>query len=256
MNLDRAPPAVLAKLLTMDEQAGQVTEQAARTEARITSLRAKLQGDGFSKELEQQLRKLLDAQAALRWRADRQQSMLSACKGWLDGLPAGAVLEPVEVKADGDLEEVRSRLKAAQDELAALRAVPMASADIEERVKAYVREMARPTISGIGDGERLKVTWPGAGWDSSGPREHRADILPMMALLHGDPMVAALMAEITRMANDPMPPAARKRRISELEAEIDALQRQELALSGQPAADAPPPVLLGVRVAARGERAT
>jgi hypothetical protein len=32
--------------------------------------------------------------------------------------------------------------------------------------------MARPEITGVGGGERLKVVWPGAGWGSSGPREH------------------------------------------------------------------------------------
>ncbi len=58
-------------------------------------------------------------------------------------------------------------------ELEALRAAPTPSADIEQRICAYVEATARPTISGIGKGERLKVIWPGAGWDSSGLREHR-----------------------------------------------------------------------------------
>jgi hypothetical protein len=44
-------------------------------------------------------------------------------------------------------------------------------------------------------------------------------------------------------------------RIAELEAEIDALQRQALALGEEPTADAPPRVLLGVKIAARRERA-
>ncbi len=35
--------------------------------------------------------------------------------------------------------------------------------------------------------EQLRVIWPSSGWDSSGPREHRADLLQMMALLHGVP---------------------------------------------------------------------
>jgi hypothetical protein len=44
-------------------------------------------------------------------------------------------------------------------------------------------------------------------------------------------------------------------RIAELEAEIDALQPQALALGAEPTADVPPWVLLGVRIAARRERA-
>jgi hypothetical protein len=43
-----------------------------------------------------------------------------------------------------------------------LRAVSAPSADIEER------------ISGIGDGEKLRVIWPGSGWDSGSGREHGA----------------------------------------------------------------------------------
>ena len=119
-----------------------------------------------------------------------------------------------------------AQLKDAEAELAALRAVPTPCADIEERVKGYVQEMARPTISGISDGERLRVSWPGSGWDSNGPREHRADILPMIALLHGDAMVDALMREVERIASDPVPLAERKKRIAKLEADMDALQRQ------------------------------
>ena len=38
-------------------------------------------------------------------------------------------------------------------------------------------------------------------------------------------------------------------RIAELEAEIDALQRQATALGAQPTADVPPWVLLGVKIA-------
>jgi hypothetical protein len=45
-------------------------------------------------------------------------------------------------------------------------------------------------------------------------------------------------------------------RIAELEAEIDALQRQPLALGAEPSADVPPWVLLGGKIAARREHAT
>jgi hypothetical protein len=42
-------------------------------------------------------------------------------------------------------------------------------------------------------------------------------------------------------------------RIAELEAEIEALRRQAMALGAEPTADVPPWVLLGVKVAARRE---
>ncbi len=44
-------------------------------------------------------------------------------------------------------------------------------------------------------------------------------------------------------------------RIAGREAEIDALQRQALALGAEPSADVPPWVLLGVKITARRERA-
>jgi hypothetical protein len=107
--------------------------------------------------------------------------------------------------------------------------------------------MARPEISGIGEGERLCVVWPGAGWDSNGPREHRAEVLPLIAMLHPEPMVTALMAEITNAANVPLPATARKQRIAELKGEIEALQRIALAL-GVETSDVTPAVWLGVRL--------
>jgi hypothetical protein len=52
----------------------------------------------------------------------------------------GATLELVEVNADDrDLEEVRQQIKEAEGELKRLRALPTSSADIETRVKNYVR---------------------------------------------------------------------------------------------------------------------
>jgi len=110
--------------------------------------------------------------------------------------------------------------------------------------------------------EKLKVIWPGAGFDNRGPREDRAEVLPMMALLFPDAMVAALMREVERVANDPLPQAERKKRIAELEAEISELAYVEEALVAAAIADgedvqrspsAPPQAVLQVRVAGGGD---
>jgi hypothetical protein len=70
-------------------------------------------------------RSWLAEQKMVLMRLQAEQSVLSACKGWLDRLPAGTKLEPVAVTADGrDLDEVRSRIKAANAELDALRRAP------------------------------------------------------------------------------------------------------------------------------------
>jgi hypothetical protein len=82
------------------------------------------------------------------------QSLLSACKVWLDHLPEGAVLEVITTDATGrDLAAVRAELATVEAELMKLRAVPTPAADLEQRVRDYVDSMARPEISGIGSGE-------------------------------------------------------------------------------------------------------
>jgi hypothetical protein len=79
----------------------------------------------------------------------------------------------------------------------------------------------------------------------------------MMALLFPDAMVAALMREVERVANDPLPQAERKKRIAELEAEISELAYVEEALVAdaiargedvQRSPSAPPQAVLQVRV--------
>jgi hypothetical protein len=85
-------------------------------------------------------------------------------RDFLDKLSDDAVLETVQVNANGhDLGPVQVRLKAAEDELKALRQVPTPSNDIDQRIEEYCTEMARPNISAIHkQGEKLEVTWPRA----------------------------------------------------------------------------------------------
>jgi hypothetical protein len=204
------------------------------------------------------LKELVADKPTLEKKLHTAQSVLSNCKVWLERLPEGTTLEPVEVKADGhDLEEVRAKLEAIHAELAALRAVPTPSKDIEQRIRHYVHSMARPQITGICKGERLKIVWPGADFDTRGPREDSAKVLPMMGLLFPDAMTAALISEVERMANDPLPQAERKKRIAALEHEIEQLAYVEEALVSVAIADgedvqrspsAPPQAVLQVRV--------
>jgi hypothetical protein len=80
----------------------------------------------------------------------------------------------------------------------------------------------------------------------------------MMALLFPDVMVAALMREVERMANDPLPQAERNKRIAQLEREIDELAylEEQLVVAAiaegedvQRSPSAPPQAVLQVRVA-------
>jgi hypothetical protein len=259
---DNVPATAFAKLITLSDAVKYLSEKVIATEAAIASARQRLTG-GFSKDPEyDDLRATLDQLVAdlpvLKKKLHAAQSVLSSCKAFLDDLPDNATLEPLTVDVSGrDLASVRTKIEAAQSELAHLRALPTSSADIEQRVRAYVEAMARPTITGIGKGdEKLSVFWPGAGWDSNGPREHRADILPLMALLHGDKMVEALMAEIERTTSDVVPIKERATRIAALTDEIEQLAYVEGVLvaaaiaNGEDAQRSPkaPQAVLGVRI--------
>lgn len=258
MKRNKLPNGVLSRLVELDEQVEDLTRKLANTEQGIADARGRLTGS-FRKQAEYDdlsasLKELLVAdKPMLEKKLHTAQSVLSNCKSWLERLPEGTTLEPVEVKADGhDLEEVRAKLEAAQAERAALRAVPTPSEDIEQRMRHYVYSMARPQITGICKGERLKIVWPGADFDTRGPREDSAKVLPMMALLFPDAMTAALIGEVERMANDPLPQAERKKRIVALEHEIEQLAYVEEALvvarGAQRLPGAPPQAVLGVRV--------
>jgi hypothetical protein len=163
----------------------------------------------------------------------------------------------VETKTDGrDLDEVRAKIDAVASELKKLRALPMPGPDVEERVRACVAGLGKPKISGLGNNEKLRVIWPGAGWISSGPREDFAEVLPMMALLFPSEMTSALLRQIA--SSDAMPIADRDARMAVLEQEIESLEYVEEALITAAIADgedvqrspnASPQAVLGVRIA-------
>jgi len=169
--------------------------------------------DDNPRSLEAELPRLLAEQKVLQQRLQAEQSVLTACKTWVDRLPADTRLEPVAVTADGhDLAGVRKRIKAANTELEALRCAPAPSEDIEARVREYVRGLA-PKGRGIGVGERLSIVWPGAQTPSWYISEHTCDPLALVAALFPDRMLSLVMAEVERMANDPLPVAQRAPRL-------------------------------------------
>jgi hypothetical protein len=199
---------------------------------------------GFQKDAEyHDMRRVLDRlladQPLLESELECARGTLGECKHWLKALPDDVTLQPVPMPAsDGvDLDAVRASIGKAEEEIAELRAVPVPSSDIRERLQDFVAGLARPRITGIGNGEPLRVIWP-------------ADTIAALALLLPEQMTAALLKEIDRLANSPMTLQARNRRISELKSEIDTLQRQALA-AGEDTSGLPPEVVLGVRVVRR-----
>jgi hypothetical protein len=259
---------LLAKLLSLDEAVEALSARASAIESDIENRRARRYGnlqraDDNPRVLEAELATLLADQKELAKRLQAEQSVRAACKLWLDRLAADTRLEPVAVTADGhDLAGVRGRIKAANAELEALRRAPAPSTDIEARVRDYVRGLA-PKVRGVGVGERLSIIWPGAQAPSGYISEHTCDPLALVAALFPDRMLALVMGEVERMANDPLPVPQRAPRIAALVRDLDDLHRVEEALvaaaiaAGQPvhrSPSAPPAAVLAVRVAERVSR--
>jgi hypothetical protein len=160
---------------------------------------------------------------------------------------ASTALEQIipDVEDGLSLATVRAGIKKFQNEVEALKRVPIPAANIREKVEAYVERLPMPSIGGIATGE-LTVQWP-------------TGLPALMAFLQPDLLVDRLMVAINQIANTP-PLPERERRIQDLEHEIDRLQRVEEAIvvaTGAPRERGCLPwVVLGVKaVEARGIRA-
>jgi hypothetical protein len=245
MNRGKLPNGVLTKLVELDEQAEFFNRKVDDIERGIAAARTRLTG-GFQKDheyhsLRASLEQLIADKPVLEMKLHRTQHMLSACRAWLDELPEGTQLKIVNVKPDGyDLGDVRERIKEAENELALLRAVPTPAPDIRDRVEAYVQSLAQPEVRGISAGQKFEVKWPNS-------------VIAAFALLFPKKVQEVVLAEVERMANDPLPQAERKKRIAELKREIDELAYLEEALvvasGAERSPSAPVRAVLGVQVA-------
>jgi len=115
----------------------------------------------------------------------------------------------------------------------------------------------------VGAGERLSIVSPGAQMGTQYISEHTCDPPSLVAALFPDRMLALVMGEVERMANDPLPVLERPRRVAALERELNELHRVEEALVAAAIAvsqpvhrspSAPPVAVLGVRVADKVSR--
>ena len=135
---------------------------------------------------------------------------------------------------------------------------------VRRRRRGYCTRGLAPKVRGIGVGERLSIVWPGAQTPSPYISEHTCDPLALLAALFPDRMLALVMGEVERMANDPLPVAQRAPRIAALERELDELHGVEEVLVAAAIAaghsvhrspSVPPAAVLGVGVADEVSRA-
>jgi hypothetical protein len=166
-------------------------------------------------ELEQRL----EEQKALQRQRPIEADILGRCRAWLASLPPGAALEQIipDVEDALSLSDVRAGIKKLQNQVEALKRVPVPASDIDQKVRTYVKRLPMPSIGGIAAGETLTVQWP-------------SGLHALLAFVEPDVLVDRLMVEINRIANTPYPLAQREQRSDELEREIDRLQRTEEAI--------------------------
>jgi hypothetical protein len=235
MSRDNIHASAFSKLITLSDQAEYLSQKLISTEQGIANARQRLtggfQGSGEYDDLRASLSQMVADLPTLKQRCRAAEAIHSKCRQWLDDLPADIVVEPVKTNVDGqDLESVREQIKAAQEELKVLRGLPTSSSDIRQKVEEYVHGCARPQITGTGKGERLKVIWNTARFNSSGPLEHIAEPLALMAFLFPDVMSDALLREIEQQTSNVIPIKDRSARIAALEAKLIELAYVEEAL--------------------------
>jgi hypothetical protein len=246
MRRNLIPSEVQAKLDKLERQVAHWTQQVSKNQDAIADARDRLTG-GFQKGEEYRdwraaLDKLIADKPIFEAKLDDAQFTLAECNAFLANLPDDATLQQsARVKPNGaDLATVRRRITDAEDEIARLTALPTPAPDIKERIEQYVAALARPQVTGTGAGQTLRVEWPD-------------DVVSVLALLLPSEMTNALLKAVERQCSTP-PLAERRKRIAQLRAKVDTLQRQALAL-GDSSGELPPEVILGVVVASQGAAA-
>ncbi len=256
MNYSQLPQPVLAKLITLDSQAEALAQRAEALPRLLDSARNQWRSSndpGIAQQARADTEAMTKEQQFLTARVAAEQSVLSNCKLWLDQLPADTRLEPVTSLPPVILTSVRGRLEQARRELTELRKLATPAADIEARLRAHVADLGRVTVTGIGAGDALSVTWPG-------PQHGGRDPLHLFAALFPDQVVDLLRRAVATTVNaHPLPLAQRPARIAALERELLELEHGEEALIEAAIArgeavhrsrTASPAAVLGVRVVA------
>jgi hypothetical protein len=225
MELSQAPAFIAAKMALLSNGCAASVLRGDELTTQIASVRDRLNGRVVAREgdypakLSVELDRLLAEDKTLQRQRPIEADTLGRCRAWLTSLPPKAVLEQIipDVEDGLQLSDVRARIKKLQNEVAALKHVPIPAPNIQEKVRAYVERLPMPSIGGIAAGEALTVGWP-------------TGMHALMAFLQPDVLVDRLTAEIDRIANTPCPLAEREQQIVKLEEEIDRLQRTEEAV--------------------------
>jgi hypothetical protein len=275
MKVEALPPAALTKLISLHADV-QVAQAAAIDLAeRIAKAEIIWRTDEPRDELAEAWPELAAAEKRFKTAA----AIKSVVHVWLDQLPASTTVRMREINvALGQGQSVQETLTRTRQSIATaikkrdrLQRAPVASADLARRIAAYVdrlAELARPLVTGIGEGETLDVRWPskleGLNRNNrSGYSAGEAHPLLLTALLHRQVLIDAITEEAARSVHAVCPVERRPARIAELTAAIERLGYEEEALIELARAegtaidrrvDADPRAILGVELVSEDER--
>jgi hypothetical protein len=275
MKPQHLPPAALVKLLALDGDAEAAQGAAVALAERITTAETIWR----TGEPRYELAEVWGQLAAAEKRFKTASAVRSVVHDWLDQLPTSTTLRVREVNvalghgqsAQEALARTRQSIATAIKKRDRLQWAPVASPDLTRRIAAYVdrlAELARPLVTGIGEGQTLDVRWPtkveGLSRNNrTGYSAVEAHPLLVTALLHRQVLIDAITEEAARSVHAVCPVERRPARIAELTAAIERLGYKEEALIELARAegtaidrrvDADPRAILGVELASEDER--
>jgi hypothetical protein len=270
------PDCARAKLESLEQSAADAAALAASALAKADVLRQQIgdlqqqrnahpnAADSITAEIarkEGELESTRETQRRRQARVANDRQLIAQIDSWLQGLPRGAALEPVQpVDLNGEgrddvadsLADVRRRITDLKAELKALRTQPLPHEELRARAREYVArlaEQARPTLTGVRGEGAFGID---LGPDARGP-------LVTLAWVARD-----LLLERIESMFPPEGVADKAERLAAVEEELLEMERDEETLvtraieQGQdvyrrPKAD--PRAVLGVRIAERSTKA-
>lgn len=238
------PHKAAAKLAALDGASIDARDAMLSATRRIGDLEKALNRSGNPPEDAAGVEFELGRLRAVRQQQSRRHSELaatvSAIGQWLHTVPPFATLEmakPTTVNRRKDetlpaaIARTRDEINDAQQELRVVRTAPLPKADLKVKAAAYVQglvERGRPKISAGNDGV-FKVSFEDR---NSYVASSCASMATLLAWLHPDEMTARLEQEIDALPENKSALTAQDKeaRVSELKANLDALERMEEAL--------------------------
>lgn len=240
------PPTARAKLIALQGAAADARDAASSAAARLGDLSKALSYADTpppnASDLEVEMTRLTKVREQQGRRHSELAALCATIAHWAQTLSPNVrfdLAKPIIAKPLGSetllvaIMRTRDELDAAQQHLRAVKTAPLPKADLKKAARNYVEQLAqrgRPRVSGLGGG--LKV-------DFSDPQAYTGatpdSVAAMLAWFAGDAFTFRLQTEIDAMPEGKLSLSAqgKEKRITELSADLDKLERAEESLIEQ-----------------------